>query len=296
MKIYNIEPTYKKSICEVELWRKSPDILPTDSDTYRFNWNGPILRRESWWRWGEWTIDIPETPEEIQEFLEDKGCATLEDYLEYHGAETIEEVLLPDQDEDEHVLPAEAECKYCWDGQGDEFTIEQTRDLNLSREDCERLEKEALRVYADEEMFEEGLIQLGWDHYSTVYEIYCTLKVTLQESEDEKYKREVSEFKKKFKANFEQFSERFGCLFDREGDNDGDDVKEECITTYQHAISKFGIDQVFKVIDDCVPFNTPVLHEGASLQPFMIAALCENSPVAVIYHFLRKDPSHVRYC
>lgn len=288
MKTYSIEPTYKKSVCEVELWRRSSDILPTDSDdeTYRYNWNGPILRRECWWRWGEWTMMVPETDHEIQEFVQQNGFATLMEYLEHHhGAETIEEVLLPDTDEDEHVLPSEAECNYCWDGQGEEFTIEKTKNLEMTEEECALMSSEAMRMYADEGLYEEGLEVLGWEHYSTIYEIYCALKVTLQEkSEEEKLEIELAEFRGKLEAAFNLFPEKLGGLFERD---DGEGTK------YEHAVARFGIDKTFQVIDDCIPFDKTLLYKGTALQPFMAAASQENSSVSVIYHLLRKDPSSV---
>ncbi len=278
MKTYSIEPTYKKSVCEVELWRRPTDILPTDDDTFRYNWNGPILRRECWWRWGEWTIEIPETEDEIQEFVELKGFTTVMEYLEQHGAETIEEVLLPDEEDDEHVLPPEAECNYCWDGQGEEFNIEQTRHSNLTDEECAELSSEAMRMYADEGMFEQGLEELGWEHYSSIYEIHCTVEVIRQKTEEEK----LMEFKEKLVSSFNLRPETLGGLFEQENGEH---------TRVENAISTFGPDSIFEVIDECVPTNEPILYKGSFLQPYLVAASHKNSVVDIIYHLLRRDLS-----
>jgi hypothetical protein len=134
MKIYKIEPTYKKSVCEVELWRKREDCSEEDHQRSRWQWKGPILRRECWWRWAEWTIEVPETQAEIEEFLERKGYRTMLQYLDYNGVDTLEQALLPDEDDDSVVLPADVNCEYCWDGQGEEFIVENTKDSNLSQE------------------------------------------------------------------------------------------------------------------------------------------------------------------
>mmetsp|Transcript_5115 Transcript_5115/g.5894 ORF Transcript_5115/g.5894 Transcript_5115/m.5894 type:complete len:292 (+) Transcript_5115:75-950(+) len=278
MKTYSIEPTCKKSTCEVELWRRPADILPTDDSTFRYNWNGPILRRECWWRWGEWTIEIPETEDEIQEFLEQKGFATVTEYLEQHGAETVEEVLLPDEEDDEHVLPPEVECNYCWDGQGEEFNIEQTRNSNLTDDECAELSSEAMRMYADEGMFEQGLEELGWEHYSSIYEIYCTLNVTRQKTEEEK----LMEFKDELAANFNLSPETLGGLFEETNCED---------TRVENAILTFGSVSVFAVIDDCIPSNEPILCKGIFLQPYLVAASHKKTSVDVIYHLLRRDIS-----
>ena len=301
MKTYTIEPTYKKSVCEVELWRKPADIQPTDTSNeglrYHF-WNGPILRRECWWRWAEWTIDIPDTPSEISDFVQGQGFETLSQFFEHHDLDpdaescTIEQVLLPDEDEDEHVLPSEAECLSCWDGQGEEFIIERTSNLELGQEECDRLVSEATRMY--NEMYEEGLEELGWEHYSTIYEVYCTLNVTLKETEEEKQERELAEFRTTLKTKMAKNAETFGLLFEISNDDGVDRYDDEGneITEYQWAIAKFGIDRVIDTIDACVPSNEPTC-EGKHLAPFMVAASCQNSALAVIYHLLRKNPSSI---
>jgi hypothetical protein len=185
MKTYIIEPSRKKSVCEVELWRKGQDCSETDKDDRRSEWNGPILRKECWWRWAEWTLEIPETDAEISKFLEDKGFATLQYYLEYHCADTIEEAILPCEDEDELILPIEVECNFCWDGQGEEFKVKNTRKFKLSEEERSEIENAAKRVFYEEGLYEAGLEELGWDHYSTIYEICCAVRVKLRDDQPE---------------------------------------------------------------------------------------------------------------
>ena len=55
--------------------------LPTHNDDNLYtSLNGPILRKECWWRWGEFTLEISGTEEEIDVFLNEKGFGTLEEY------------------------------------------------------------------------------------------------------------------------------------------------------------------------------------------------------------------------
>jgi hypothetical protein len=286
MKTYKIEPTYKKSVCEVTLWRKSSDLADPD------NYSGPEIKLECWWRWAEWIIQIPETDEEIQRFLQGERFQTLDEYLHYHGAETIEDVILPDEEDDEHLLQSEAECNYCFDGQGEEIKIERRRNSDLNEEELLRMESEVTRVFAEDHI--EGLEELGWEEYSTAYEVYCSVTVELLEDEDKKLKRELLAFQARFKADFGRFPERFGGLFDKGGKRMPTLIAEDHgVTFYQDAVTKFGVDQVIKVIDDCVPSDMAVLCEGTCFPLFLVAASCENSFVAVIYHFLRKNPSIV---
>ena len=347
MKTYILEPTYKKSVCEVELWRKIDTILSTDNDdNWYTSWNGPILRKECWWRWGEFTLEIPETEEEIDVFLNEKGFGTLEEYLEYQGVDIdcsfdenenenenengdainengtkekkhedkhkkpkLEDTLLQYEEEDEHVLPPEADCNYCWDGQGTDFNIATTRNSrNMTDEEKKEMKDEATRVYCDEEMYEEGLEMLGWEHYSTIYEVHCAMTVTLQETDEEKMCRELKEFQTKFQKDLEDFPETLGNIFETQNDNDG--ASSECgatvHTAYRDAVKKFGTNVVLEMMDGYLLQSADKIFlyddgagagagVGASsddhLPPYMVAASCPNCDLEVIYHFLRNSPS-----
>lgn len=190
MKNYTIEPTYKKSIFEVELWRRKEDVKEGDDDDdhRQTRWgDGPVLRREVWWRWAEWTVEVPETREEISSFLEGKGFLSLREYLDHHYADTLEDALLPCQDDDDLILPREVECQYCWDQQGEEFAVESgsARSGDLGEEERKKMGEEAHRAYWEENKYEEGLEDLGWVHCSTMWELSCAVTVKLQENDDE---------------------------------------------------------------------------------------------------------------
>jgi hypothetical protein len=88
------------------------------------------------------------------------------------------------------------------------------------------------------------------------------------------------EFTIMLKDDIEQHPEDLGRLFAK---------NEQGMTTFESALIKYGSDRVFKAIEDCVPDHIPC--GGINLQPFMVAALCENSAVSVIYHFLRSNPN-----
>ena len=325
VKTYKIIPTYKKSVCEVELYRKTSDINSYNNDdeienntiigntnnnydvSNRYNtWNGPILRKETWWRYAEFLIHIPETTNEINDFLLEKGYSTKQEYLEYHGYDhehdTIENVLLPDVDNDEHIFESDIECEYCWDGQGMDFRIELTRSSQdlYTQEECQAMEAEALRLYSDEGLYEEGLESLGWEHFDTIYEIYCKVEITLEETEEEKLKRQFEEFKLKFSRDLIRSPSTLGHLFDEAGYGD--------LSTFDDASLKFGEYDTFHVVIGLIPLELNyfpidvedneedgVQHqvEGDLLPSFIVAASCENCKLSFIYYLLRENVSMI---
>jgi len=303
MKIYNIEPTYKKSVCEVELWRKNEDVVGSDSTTCRYNWNGPILRRECWWRWAEWRLEIPDTQEEIQEFLEHKPFDSLDQYLDHRGYDTLKECLLPDNFDDDdsvHCLEDDFEMMYCWDGQGEEFRIQPTRNLEMSEEEQKHLAAEAERMYSDEGMYEEGLEELGWEHYSTFYEVCCSLDVTLEETEEEKLQRLFTEFQTKFRNDLESSPQTLGNIFEKHDrdeavkDDDDNDVHDNILTRYDFAVNQFGKEKIFKELMDVIPATINCAFEGevtSTYPSFMVAASLPNVDISIIFQLLRENPN-----
>ena len=51
--------------------------------------------------------------------------------------------------------------------------------------------------------------------FLTVYEVCCTVKVTLREDKQEKRKRELNKFGTTLKPNMDQYPEKLGRLFER---------------------------------------------------------------------------------
>ena len=131
MKHYRIEPTYKKSVIEIATFRRPLEEL-TGNDEDKGRWG--YLRKELGWRWGSFMISVPDTEEEITEFLKERGeYESVAHYLaDYWGDDDIitqspslEEYLLPST-EDAFVDLTEdydAEMIDCWDGCWEDWGI-----------------------------------------------------------------------------------------------------------------------------------------------------------------------------
>ena len=87
------------------------------------------------------------------------------------------------------------------------------------------------------------------------------------------------EFAMKIQAEMEQYPEELGRLFRKK--------HEDSKTTYECAVTKFGIEKVSEVIQDCIPSS--VVISGSHLPSFIVAATYKNSPVCIIYYLLRKN-------
>ena len=106
MKHFRIEPTYKKSVIELSTFRRPlEELTGNDEDKGKFAY----LRKGLGWRWGSFMISVPDTEEEIKEFLEERGnYDSVAEYLaDYWGDEdiivestTLQEYLLPSEDDD----------------------------------------------------------------------------------------------------------------------------------------------------------------------------------------------------
>jgi hypothetical protein len=92
----------------------------------------------------------------------------------------------------------------------------------------------------------------------------------------------------KLQAEMKKYPEELGRLFEKD---------DRGITFYECSITKFGIEKVSKVIQDCIPSS--IVCSGSYLQSFVAAAACENSVVSVIYYLLRRNldsSSLANYC
>ena len=76
------------------------------------------------------------------------------------------------------------------------------------------------------------------------------------------------------------------------------DIPASNRTYFDCAVTKFGIDKVFKVLEEYMPPVDRVSSYCNCLYPFMMAASYEKSALSVIYYLLRQYPSlldmHVR--
>jgi hypothetical protein len=89
-----------------------------------------------------------------------------------------------------------------------------------------------------------------------------------------------NEFAKALEAYMQEYSEELGYLFVKNSHGK---------TFYGCGVTKFGIDKVFQAIEECVP-SLDAGREDCDLEPFMVAAACENSTTSVIYFLLRRNP------
>jgi hypothetical protein len=74
MKHYRIEPTYKKSVLEFDIFKRH------DEDG-----NLIFLRKELGWRWGSFLVRVPETEEEALEWVKEQGYDNLLDWAGDYG-------------------------------------------------------------------------------------------------------------------------------------------------------------------------------------------------------------------
>ena len=181
MKHFRIEPTYKKSVIELSTFRRPlEELTGNDEDKGKFAY----LRKELGWRWGSFMISVPDTEEEIKEFLEERGSyESVAEYLaDYHGEEdiiiestTLQEYLLPSEDDDFVDLTEDydAEMLDCWDGCWEDWGIAVPGD---ELEDTDDLIEEIEEAYSEE--YEEGVEALGWQFIDNFFEIHCNVTVT----------------------------------------------------------------------------------------------------------------------
>lgn len=181
MKHFRIEPKYKKSVIELATFRRPlEELTGNDEDKGMF----AFLRKELGWRWGSFMISVPETEEEIKEFLEERGnYDSVAEYLaDYWGEEdiivestTLQEYLLPSEDDDFVDLTEDydAEMIDCWDGCWEHWDIT-THGPKLA--DVDEMIEEIEEAYSEE--YEEGVEALGWQFIDNFFEIHCNVKVT----------------------------------------------------------------------------------------------------------------------
>lgn len=158
MKHYIIEPQTKKSIIEREFFQRTHDDGIVE-----------MLEMETGWRWGSFMINVPETDEEIRDLLDERGTDSLAEFLEDHSADTLEQVLLPDPDEDVTLLTEDyyADVLETDDGCWVVFNV---IGKGLDEEQCEAFSEEASEAYSKN--LYEGLENLNWHRDDTIFELH----------------------------------------------------------------------------------------------------------------------------
>jgi len=164
MKQYIVEPTYKKSFIEIQFFKK----VEEDGTTH-------YLEYHDCFRWGGAALAVPETREEIEEFKTHMGYAgaTDEEVFEDYGAETWEELALPNGDDEIMVFEDygwQAEFIEAWDGGCySEWNLRSYGDSALTDDECEEEAERLSELYY--EGYEEALEEEGWECIGNDYVI-----------------------------------------------------------------------------------------------------------------------------
>ena len=164
MKHYLIEPQTKKCVIEREHFRRTREDGVVE-----------MLEMETGWRWGSFMIHVPETDEEIQDLLEDWGVETLAEYLEDRGADSLEQALLPDTDEEELLLTEDYNADMletddgCW-------VVFNVFGKDLDEEQCEAITEQAEEAYGED--WYDGLESLGWQQGDVYFELHGEFELT----------------------------------------------------------------------------------------------------------------------
>jgi len=161
MKTYEVTPAYKKSISETRFW-----IKPKGEGNI-------FAEHETIWRSGTFIISVPETDEEIKQWLDYRDM-TEEDleYISFLPKEDDEQVDLSDYD---------FEISDTWDAVSEEWGVS-WYPLNILTEDrlftmTEEVEEKW------REGWEEALINDGWEELDSEYIIHGG--VIIEECEQE---------------------------------------------------------------------------------------------------------------
>jgi len=183
MKYFLLEPTYKKSTVEKTFFRRELEPLtgnPEDAGKWAY------VTKELGWRWGSFLISVPETEEEVLEFVKSSGYDDVLSWAIDHGESITqgdEEVLPPNFSLYNYLVPSEdaeyvdvtedypeAEMYECWDGCWEDWEVSSTG--TTPDVDIEEIEE------AFNEDYEEGVEELGWTFVDSAFELHCNPKIT----------------------------------------------------------------------------------------------------------------------
>ena len=181
MKYFKMEPSYKKSVVENTIFTRLDE-----------EGNIITLTKEVCWRGASWLINVPETQEEIDAWVESRGYETLAQLAEDFGHAyadkegnvviddgfTPKDILVPSADEDNinvsedypdaEFLEASHGCWESWDVNSYQCDIYQ--DVQ------DALAQAAQSAY--EENYEEGVVSLGWELVATEFLLTCNATIT----------------------------------------------------------------------------------------------------------------------
>ena len=200
MKYFKIEPTYKKSLVEFTIFTRPMSDFREDAEK---NQHARLIK-ELGWRSGDFLVAVPETDEEVTEWLKHQhpDCESFYDLAVDYGlteldeetgeevlpsdktvSELIEQLLLPDLEDDYIMLTEDypdAEMQSTWDGCWEDWSVYSNGE-RLEGEDIEAMIEEVEEAYGEE--YEEGVEELGWSFQDCEFELHCKPMIT-QVNED----------------------------------------------------------------------------------------------------------------
>ena len=202
MKYFKLEPTYKKSLLELTIFTRPLSDLREDAKEGQT----ATLVKELGWRSGDFLISVPETEDEIEEWVKWKNPG-YENFFELavdYGlteidedsgeevlptdrtvSELIESLVLPDLEDDYIMLTEDypdAEMQSCWDGCWEDWSIRSNGEI-LEGEDVEAMIEEIDEAYCEE--YEDGVEVLGWSFQDCEFEMHCRPMITQVDADGE---------------------------------------------------------------------------------------------------------------
>ena len=163
---YSIKPLHKKSIVEFNLYKREIDGV------------NYFMRKESTYRWGEFTIEVPEG-DELTRFCLDRGYNSWEEMIEDYGYEettSVADFFLPCADDDYHDMDDwEAEVQDLDDECSCFFEVWTTDDADVPEDYLEALQESVEDIY--EEEWDSGLEEAGWIYHGCSFEITSPISI-----------------------------------------------------------------------------------------------------------------------
>lgn len=157
MKHFRITPSYKKSTIEYRVWEKKLE-------------DGTVIRatNEIGWRTGTFVVHVPETNEEIDEWLTNRGMS-IDDYDGDY--EAVKPTLCPTETDDFIEFDDyDTDFLDSWDGCWEEWTVDL---FGPSKDDLDPDEilEEIEEAYSED--WSEGVENLGFSEDLCYFEMHC---------------------------------------------------------------------------------------------------------------------------
>ena len=166
MKHYLMEPKNKKACAEYDIFQKEIDGV-----TY-------CVVKEEVYRWGSWILHVPDTKQEIADWLEDMG-ETMESMIDCY--ESVDKFpFVPDSSDDFiELADYDAEFVEMWDGCSCDWYLQDPKG-EIPEDKSEEIIDLVQDIFS--ENYHEGLEDEGWENVDCFQQIHS--EVTLKECDD----------------------------------------------------------------------------------------------------------------